>query len=195
MIVCEAAGYELILVETVGAGQNEVTVSEMTDFFLVLMLPGAGDELQGIKKGILELADMLVVNKADGDNERRAKQAKIAYRNALHIMRPTSPNWSPPVLTCSALKNDGLDAVWEKLREHKEKLTETGEIPAKRQRQRVRWMWATLENRLMDSFKSDPDIVSMLEDCETRVAKGDLTVSLAVDQLLGIFHKDNPRVS
>lgn len=190
MIVCEAAGYDLILIETVGAGQNEVTVSEMTDFFLVLMLPGAGDELQGIKKGILELADMLVVNKADGDNERRAKQAKIAYRNALHIMRHTSPNWEPPVLTCSALNNEGLDKVWEKLREHKERLTETGEIPEKRRRQRVRWLWATLENRLMDSFRVDPEIMAMISETEEKVADGHLTVSLAVDQLIAAYHKE-----
>ncbi len=190
MIVCEAAGYDLILVETVGAGQNEVTVSEMTDFFLVLMLPGAGDELQGIKKGILELADMLVVNKADGDNERRAKQAKIAYRNALHIMRHTSPNWSPPVLTCSSLRNEGLDAVWEKLREHKEKLTATGEIPAKRRQQRVRWLWSTLESRLIDSFRTDLQIVAMIGDIERQVAEGELTVSLAVERLVNTYHKE-----
>lgn len=115
MALCEAAGFDVILVETVGVGQSETVVADMVDFFLVLMLPGAGDELQGIKKGILEIADMIAVNKADGENAPRAEAAARDYRGALHILKPASANWSPPVVTCSALKNQGLDTVWAEI--------------------------------------------------------------------------------
>jgi LAO/AO transport system kinase len=187
MVVCEAAGFDVILVETVGAGQNEIAVSEMTDFFLVLMLPGAGDELQGIKKGVLEIADMIAVNKADGGNERKAKQAAVHYRNALKIMKHTSLNWVPPVVLCSALKGIGLDSLWEKIVEHKDTLTETGELQEKRRRQRIRWMWAMLENRLMDSLRSHPQVVKRLPSIERDVAEGCLTTTLAVEQVLEAF--------
>ena len=112
MLLCEAAGYDVVLVETVGVGQSEIAVADMTDFFLVLALPGAGDELQALKKGVVELADMIAVNKADGDNLPRAKLAAAEYGAALHILSPHSPNWSPPVITCSALKGDGIEALW-----------------------------------------------------------------------------------
>ncbi len=112
MLLCEAAGYDVVLVETVGVGQSEIAVADMTDFFLVLALPGAGDELQALKKGVVELADMIAVNKADGDNLARAKLAAAEYGAALHILSPRSPNWSPPVITCSALKSDGVEALW-----------------------------------------------------------------------------------
>src|SRR5246500_5711806 len=112
MLLCEAAGYDIVLVETVGVGQSEIAVADMTDFFLALMLPGAGDELQGLKKGIVELADMIAVTKADGDNIARARLAASQFSAALHILSPRSPNWSPPVITCSALKGDGIEAVW-----------------------------------------------------------------------------------
>src|SRR6202161_1583425 len=118
LLLCEAAGYDVVLVETVGVGQSEIAVADMTDFFLVLALPGAGDELQALKKGVVELADMIAVNKADGDNLARAKLAAADYGAALHILSPQSPNWSPPVITCSALKGDGIAAMWEKVLEH-----------------------------------------------------------------------------
>src|SRR3984893_6596939 len=132
MLLCEAAGYDVILVETVGIGQSEITVADMTDFFLVLMLPGAGDELQGLKKGVVELADMIAVNKADGDNLTRAKLAASQYGAALHILLPRSPNWSPPVITCSALKSDGIAALWAHVLDHRQKLTASGELAARR---------------------------------------------------------------
>src|SRR5579863_9527192 len=112
MLLCEAAGYDAILVETVGVGQSEIAVADMTDFFLVLVLPGGGDELQGLKKGVVELADMIAVNKADGDNLPRAKLTAAEYGAALHILKPASSNWSPPVVTYSALKGEGIDALW-----------------------------------------------------------------------------------
>jgi LAO/AO transport system kinase len=183
MVVCEAAGFDVILVETVGAGQSEVAVSEMSDFFLVLMLPGAGDELQGIKKGVLEIADMIAINKADSD-ELKAKQAAVHYRNALKIMKHASPNWAPPVVLCSGLNNLGLDTLWDKLVEHKEKLLGTGELQDKRRRQRIRWMWAMLEDRLMTSLKTHPRVIEQLPGTERDVAEGRLTTTLAVERIL-----------
>ena len=187
IVACEAAGYDVILIETVGTGQSEVTVSEMTDFFLVLMLPGAGDELQGIKKGVLEIADMIVVNKADGDNEIRAKQAAAHYRNALHIVAPRSENWSPPVLMCSSLKSIGLDAVWDKLCEHKEKLTASGEFQSKRQKQRLKWMWQLVQDRLMTDLRSHPKVVARIPQIESDLLAGRLTATLAADEILNTF--------
>jgi LAO/AO transport system kinase len=188
MIVCEAAGYDVILVETVGAGQNEVAVADMTDFFLVLMLPGAGDELQGIKKGVLEIADLIAVNKADGGNELSAKQAAVHYRNALKIMKHTSPNWDPPVVLCSALANQGLDRLWERVEEHKQILTASGELRAKRHRQRIGWMWSMLEDRLMTSLKTHPRVVELLPSVQHDVAEGKLTVTLGVERILKAFY-------
>ncbi len=187
MVVCEAAGYDVILVETVGAGQNEVAVSDMTDFFLVLALPGAGDELQGIKKGVLEIADMIAVNKADGDNEVRAKQAAVHYRNALKIMKHTSPSWTPPVVLCSGLKDLGLDTLWARVREHKETLTSTGELQTKRRQQRIGWMWNMLEDRLLDSLKSNPRVLEMLPQIQHDVAEGKLTITLGVERILQAY--------
>ena len=187
IVTCEAAGFDVILVETVGTGQSEVAVSDMTDFFLVLMLPGAGDELQGIKKGVLEIADMLVVNKADADNELRAKQAVVHYRNALHIMASRSPTWAPPVLMASALNNKGLDRVWEKLTEYRTKLSETGEFQEKRRRQRVKWMWAMLQDRLMTDLRNYPAVKEALPAIERDLHNGELTVTLGVEKILGLF--------
>ncbi len=128
MLLCEAAGYDVVLVETVGVGQSEIAVADMTDFFLLLMLPGAGDELQGLKKGVVELADMIAVNKADGDNLIRAKAAAAEYRAALHILSPRSPTWSPPVITYSALKGDGIAELWANILDHRQRLTASGEL-------------------------------------------------------------------
>jgi LAO/AO transport system ATPase len=187
MVACEAAGYDVILVETVGTGQSEVAVADMTDFFLVLMLPGAGDELQGIKKGVLEIADMLVVNKADADNERRAKQAVVHYRNALHIMAPRSPNWAPPVVMASALHNIGLDVVWDKMSDYRTKLTESGELREKRQKQRVKFMWAMLQDRLMSDLVNHPAVKEALPVIQQDLHDERLTVTLAVEKILGLF--------
>src|ERR1700692_1800733 len=149
MLLCEAAGYDVILVETVGVGQSEIAVADMTDFFLVLALAGAGDELQALKKGVVELADMIAVNKADGDNLARAKLAAAEYGAALHILSPRSPNWSPPVITCSALKGDGIATLWAHVLDHRQRLTASGELAARRGEQQVKWMWTMLEERLV----------------------------------------------
>src|SRR4051794_31876711 len=149
MLLCEAAGYDVVLVETVGTGQSETAVADMTDFFLVLMLPGAGDELQGIKKGVIEIADMLAVNKADGDNVKRAKAAAAEYRGALHIISTGSELWTPPVITFSALTGDGIAELWANVSEHRERMNAAGALAARRREQQVKWMWSMLEERVM----------------------------------------------
>src|SRR4051812_826771 len=146
MLLCEAAGFDVVLVETVGIGQSETAVCDMTDFFLALMLPGAGDELQGIKKGLIELADMIAVNKADGDNIKRANLAAAEYRSALHILTPRSEHWFPPVETYSALTGAGLDRLWQKILDHRTAMNASGEFAARRREQQVKWMWSMLEH-------------------------------------------------
>ncbi|MER2268710.1 methylmalonyl Co-A mutase-associated GTPase MeaB [Methylobacterium oxalidis] len=173
MLLCEAAGFDVILVETVGVGQSETAVADLTDFFLVLMLPGAGDELQGIKKGILELADMIAVNKADdGEGERRANAAASEYRAALHILTPASATWTPPVVTISGLNNRRLDTLWEKIVDHREKLTATGEIARRRREQDVKWMWALVHERLHQRLVGSAEIRKATAQAEADVARG-----------------------
>lgn len=184
MLLCEAAGFDIIIVETVGIGQSETAVADMVDFFLVLMLPGAGDELQGIKKGVLEIADMIAVNKADGDNAHRANAAASEYRAAFNILTPQSPNWAPPVITISGLQNQGLDALWAEIQRHREVLTGTGEFEERRKSQRVRWMWAMLEERVMARFRQNPVINEQLPALEAEVSQGRITPVLAVRKLL-----------
>ena len=154
MPLCEAAGHDLILVETVGTGQSETAVADMTDFFLALMLPGAGDELQGLK-GMIELADMVAVNKADGDNVRRAQRAAAEYRAALHILTPRCADWQPPFVTYSAVTGAGLPALWEQIVEHERRLGATGARAARRHEQQVKWMWTMLEDRLRTRLYAD----------------------------------------
>ncbi len=183
ILVCEAAGFDVVLVETVGVGQSETLVADMVDFFLVLMLSGAGDELQGIKKGVLELADMVAVNKADGDNTGRAERAAADYRAALHLMSPASPTWSPPVVTCSGLTGIGLDELWRQIETHRRKLTATGELDSRRRDQQVRWMWSMLDDRLRDDLRTDPALHDLLVAYEQRVHDGELTATVAVDHI------------
>ena len=187
MLLCEAAGYDVVLVETVGIGQSETAVADMTDFFLVLMIPGAGDELQGLKKGIVELADMIAVNKADGDNIGRAKVAAAEYRAALNILSPRSENWTPPVITYSALTGDGIALLWERVVAHKEKMTASGELSSRRREQQVKWMWSMLEERLTARLRSDPAVRGKLKSAEAAVAAGKLAPTLAVEEIAAIL--------
>jgi LAO/AO transport system kinase len=187
MLLCEAAGYDVVLVETIGVGQSEIAVADMTDFFLLLMLPGAGDELQGLKKGVVELADMIAVNKADGDNVARAKVAAAEYRAALHILTPRSANWSPPVVTYSALTGEGVAALWAHVLDHCEKLTAAGELASRRAEQQVKWMWAMLEERLFAPLRSDRAIKAALASIEAEVAAGTLAPAAAVDKIVGML--------
>jgi len=187
MLLCEAAGYDVVLVETIGVGQSEIAVADMTDFFLLLMLPGAGDELQGLKKGVVELADMIAVNKADGDNVARAKVAAAEYRAALHILTPRSANWSPPVVTYSALTGEGGAALWAHVLDHRQKLTAAGELASRRAEQQVKWMWAMLEERLFAPLRSDRAIKAALASIEAEVAAGTLAPAAAVDKIVGML--------
>ena len=184
MLLCEAAGYDVVLVETVGIGQSETAVADMTDFFLVLMLPGAGDELQGLKKGVVELADMIAVNKADGDNIARARRAAGEYRAALHILTPRSPTWTPPVITYSALTGDGMADLWATIIEHRRSMAQSGELDARRSQQQVKWMWAILDDRIHGRLIGDPALRARLPTLEADVATGRLSPALAADNVL-----------
>lgn len=187
MLLCEAAGFDVVLVETVGIGQSETAVCDMTDFFLALMLPGAGDELQGIKKGLVELADMIAVNKADGDNLNRAKAAAAEYNAALHILAPRSEHWFPPVLTYSALTGDGIDALWEKILAHRTAMIASGDFETRRRHQQVKWMWTILEDRLHARLRSDPAIRAKVKQTEAAVANGRMTPAVAAETITALL--------
>jgi len=187
MLICEAAGFDVIVVETVGIGQSETAVSDMTDFFLALMIPGAGDELQGIKKGVVELADMIAVNKADGDNVARARVAAADYRAALNILAARSPNWSPPVVTFSALTGTGVPELWKQIEAHRAAMTKSGELSTRRREQQVKWMWSMLEERLTARLRSDPAVRTKLKAAEAAVADGKLAPTLAVEQIAALI--------
>lgn len=184
VLLCEAAGYDVVLVETVGVGQSEVMVSEMVDFFLVLMLAGAGDELQGIKRGILEVADLLAVNKADGDNVVAAKLARAEYMRAIKLMVPKTPYWQARVLTCSGLTGGGLDELWAAVLEHRAKLEAGGAWDAEREGQRVRAMWRSFENGALEKLKARPGVQLALDALSSRVERGELAPERAAQELL-----------
>ncbi len=183
MLLCEAAGFDVVLVETVGIGQSETAVCDMTDFFLALMLPGAGDELQGIKKGLVELADMIVVNKADGDNVKRANLAAGEYRSALHILSARSEHWQPPVLTCSALTGAGIAELWQKILDHRAAMKACGEFLERRRQQQVKWMWSMLEQRMLARLRADPHLRARVKKTEAEVAAGRVSPALAAEQI------------
>jgi LAO/AO transport system kinase len=189
MLACEAAGYDVIIVETVGVGQSEITVASMVDFFLVLMLAGAGDDLQGMKRGILELADALAINKADGENVARARKAAKIYEMALHLLQPPSPGWTPPVLTCSAVELTGIEAIWNAVLQHREKLSGSGELTAKRKGQAVAWMWSLIDEGLTERFSRHPDVKKQLPRITREVERGNLAPTTAAEKLL--FFLDN----
>lgn len=189
MLVCEAAGFDVIIVETVGVGQSETTVSSMVDFFLVLMLAGAGDELQGIKKGVLELADAIAINKADGDNIEKARKAKKDYETALQLLRPASPNWSPPVLTCSARELTGIDDIWAVVLKHRDIMTSSCELDQNRRSQALAWMWSLVEEGLKDRFKHHPKVQHHLPQLLRQVENGMLSPTAAACQLLLFLDK------
>ena len=189
ILVCEAAGFEVVIVETVGVGQSETAVAGMVDFFLVLMLAGAGDELQGIKKGILELADAIAITKADGDNKVNAERAQKAYEIALHMLAPTSSVWHPPVLTCSALAGTGIERLWEVVGEHNAKMKKAGEFEKKRSEQNRRWLWSLVEEGVMSRFMNLPEVKNLLEKTLRDVACGEITVAAGARDLLFCLDK------
>ena len=187
MLLCEAAGFDVILVETVGIGQSETAVCDMTDFFLALMLPGAGDELQGIKKGLVELADMIAINKADGDNLKRAQHAAADYKSALHILTPRSEHWHPPVITYSALTEHGIAELWQKILDHRTAMNASGDFAARRRDQQIKWMWSMLEQRMLARLRADSSIRAKVKKIEGEVAAGRLTPSLAAEEIVELL--------
>ncbi|HET6857966.1 MAG TPA: methylmalonyl Co-A mutase-associated GTPase MeaB [Streptomyces sp.] len=189
MIVTEAAGYDVVLVETVGVGQSETAVANMVDTFLLLTLARTGDQLQGIKKGVLELADVIAVNKADGPHERDAKSAARELAGALRLMHPVDAAWTPPVLCCSAREGTGLDALWERLEQHRELLDTTGRLAAKRRDQQIDWVWAMVRDELLDRLRVNPAVREVTPDLERRVREGQLTATLAAERILEAFQE------
>ncbi len=186
MVILEAAGYDTVLVETVGTGQSETMVADMVDFFLVLMLPGAGDELQGIKKGILELADMVAVNKAD-IFEKKLKLAMREYKSALHIMTDASPTWHPPVVACAGLTGTGVPELWARVEKHRKLMDASGERQQRREQQRLYWLKSQIQDRLLDSFYASEDVAGNWESIEAAVKDGKTTVSTATEKLLALY--------
>jgi LAO/AO transport system kinase len=187
MLLVEAAGFDVILVETVGIGQSEITVADMTDVFVVLMLPGAGDELQGIKKGVLEIADIIAVNKADGDGEARAKDAAGDYRAALRILSGPSGAWTPEVLTISGREDLRLDELWRRVLACREARQKSGEFAERRAAQQVRWMWDMVEARFRDRLAEHPKLAERVPALEEEVAKGELAPTLAADEIARVL--------
>ena len=184
IVVMEAAGYDVVLVETVGVGQSETTVANMTDTFLVLMLARTGDSLQGIKKGVLEIADVLAVNKADSGHEAAAREAAAELTTALHLLYPAGAAWIPPVLTCSGATGAGLPELWAQIERHRATLEAAGLFEERRARQRVQWMWSTVEERLITSFRQRPDVKALAAELEADLRAGRTTPALAAQRLL-----------
>jgi LAO/AO transport system kinase len=184
MLVCEAAGFDVILVETVGVGQSEISVASMVDFFLVLMIAGAGDELQGIKKGVLELADAIAINKADGENLNAVKKAKSDLETAMHLITPETTTWSTPVLTCSSVLHRGTQNVWETVLDHHQKFKDSGEHALRRKKQALEWMWTLVEAGLKQRFKNNAAINAQIPLISQQVANDKISPSAAAEKLL-----------
>jgi len=184
IVIVEAAGYDTVLVETVGVGQSETAVANMTDTFLVLMLARTGDSLQGIKKGVLELADVLAINKADGDHLGEARLAASELAGALHLLYPHDSLWVPPVLMCSALTGFGLDDVWAQVLAHRRTMIDSGAFDRRRTRQQIEWMWSSVESQLVGSFRRRPEIRALAADLERELSEGTTTPAIAVRRLL-----------
>lgn len=187
MLLCEAAGFDVVLVETVGVGQSETLVADMVDFFLVLMLPGGGDELQGIKKGILEIADLIAVNKADGDNVPRAREAMTEYASALRYAAARDDGWTPRAVMVSALTGEGLEQVWSLLQEHRATLERSGQLRERRRQQRLRWMWSLIEESLHADFRARVQAGGRLQEMQAAVLEGEITPTQAARELLADY--------
>ncbi|MFI1773187.1 methylmalonyl Co-A mutase-associated GTPase MeaB [Thalassobellus citreus] len=187
MLLCEAAGYDVILIETVGVGQSETAVHGMTDFFLLLMLAGAGDELQGIKKGIMEMADMVVINKADGDNIQKSEMARLQYQNALHIFPQSDSGWSPVVTKASSTKNTGIDVVWDEITKYKQLVTDNGYFDENRNQQKIRWMFDNINDELKQLFYGSKDIANQLDVLKKDIISSKISPVKAAQKIIKEF--------
>ena len=188
MLICEAAGYDVVIVETVGVGQSETIVASMVDLFLLLMLPNAGDELQGIKKGVLELADLVVINKSDGKQETMAKTAQSEYRKALHLLPSLKNSWTPQILRCSALEKRGMDKIWDSVKSFSKALQNSGEWEKQRRKQTGEWMWSLVEEGLLTNFRNHPDLQKQIPELEKEVESGKMLPTTAARKLLDSWY-------
>lgn len=193
MLLCEAAGYDVILVETVGVGQSEIAVRSMVDFFLLLLITGAGDELQGIKKGVMELADAVLINKADGDNRARAEATRGEFAHALHFLTPATEGWFPPALTCSGLTGEGIEGVWNTVMEFRDRTRGSGTFGRRRRSQMLEWMHGMVEEHLRALFYADPAVAARLQTLEQDVIAGTVTAATAARELLRTFEQRTVR--
>ena len=189
MLLCEAAGFHNVIVETVGVGQSEIAVRSMTDFFLLLMVPAGGDELQGIKRGIIEMLDGMVINKADGDLKPRAERARIEYSSALHLFPASPDGWTPPVLTCSALRGEGIAEVWTMICEHRNLLQSNGWFQERRRGQALDWMYELIRLGLEDLFRADKEVSRRMPAVVEDVRRGRMSSFSAARELLALFHR------
>lgn len=185
--ICEAAGFDIILIETVGVGQSEVTVRSMVDFFLLVLIAGGGDELQGIKRGIMELVDAILINKADGDNEKKANIAKADYNNALHYLQPATKGWIPQAFTGSALTGKGIPELWEVIKKFEKLVKESGVFEQRRKDQSIEWVFRMVENSLLEAFYNNKKIQEAIESIKKEIANGRITPTLAAERLLKTF--------
>jgi len=192
VLACEAAGFDVVVIETVGVGQSEYAVRDLADMFVLLVAPGGGDDLQGIKRGIIEIADLLVVNKADGDLKTTAEQTRAQYQSALYLMRPLSPHWTPVVLAASALTGDGIPEVWNSVSAYRAAMDGAGEIDQRRSAQAIAWMWAEVSETLEARLRAAPDVAKRLPDVESKVASGHLSPTAAAAELLTVFLDSSP---
>ncbi len=187
ILVCEAAGFDIVLIETVGVGQNEITVRSMVDFFLLVMIAGAGDELQGIKKGVIEIADALVINKADGDNIQKANMAKAEYSHALRYLSSTTPGWKPQAYTCSAYTKQGIPDLWQVIKDYEKITKENGFFFERRKKQNIEWIFKMIETKLKDYFYNCPNVIAHLDDIQKQVVENKLLPTSAAEILLKYF--------
>jgi len=187
VLVCEAAGFDVVIVETVGVGQSETAVADMVDMFLLLLQPGAGDELQGFKRGIIELADLFVVTKADGELADAAIRAAAAYQGALQFLRPVNPRWRPPVLSCSSVSGAGVTEVWAAVVRYQDTMSAAGDLAAKRAAQARAWMWSEVSETVLSALRAHPEVARQLADLETAVMAGRTTPATAARSLLQAF--------
>ncbi|UCB46380.1 MAG: methylmalonyl Co-A mutase-associated GTPase MeaB [Spirochaetota bacterium] len=189
MIICEAAGFDVIIIETVGVGQSEISVAYIVDFFLLLMLAGIGDEMQGIKRGIIELADAIAINKADGENVQKSEKAQVVYERLLNLLSPSYAHWIPPVHVCSALEMKNIDKVWETVLQHRAKLNSSGELEEKRKKQALAWMWSLLEEGLKERFNRNTNVQGIIPEIADQVTAGTITPTAAAYKLLRLLDK------
>ena len=189
ILACEAAEFDVVLVETVGVGQSETAVAEMVDMFLLLLLPGSGDELQGLKRGIVELADLVIVNKADQDLAEAASRVAAEYANALNLLRPATPHWTPRVVTCSALEGRGIDDIWRIVEDYNATMAKVGALEERRSRQARAWMWREVDETVLASFRGHPAVKARISELEAQVEAGTVTPTAAARALLAAFRQ------